>query len=267
LIYRYLGGTSGKGTGPAILLRWCQSFKFGAGRTLNVTPTPFGLENGLTARKDNVMNRIQKNRFGGFSSLKRAEESRGMTKDPSGMRPFWKGRISLIAVFIFASLASLTFAQAQPSSHSAERIRHVLVTLPYYSVFDNLTFRIEAGGKVVLMGQVTRPTLRSEAENVVKRLEEVTTVDNQIEVLPLSTTDDWIRLATYRAIYYDSVFTRYAIRVVPPIHIIVNNGNVTLEGAVASKSDRNVANILANSVPGVFSVANNLVVDQDEETA
>jgi len=180
------------------------------------------------------------------------------------MRKPGKGLLPLTVVFLLASFASLTTAQAQPSSRFAERIRHALVTLPYYSVFDNLAFQIEDNGKVALTGQVTRPTLRSGAENVVRRLEEVTSVDNQIEVLPLSTIDDHIRMATYRAIYYDSVFTRYAIRAVPPIHIIVKNGKVTLEGAVASESDRNIANILANGVPGVFSVTNNLVVDSEE---
>ena len=210
------------------------------------------------------MNRIQKNRSEIFRVLMRTAKTCRKTTDASEIRKPWKGLIVLTVVFLLASVASLTTVQAQSSSRFAERIRHALVTLPYYSVFDNLAFRIKDNGKVVLLGQVTRPTLRSGAENVVERLEEVNSVDNQIEVLPLSTIDDHIRLATYRAIYYDSVFTRYAVRAIPPIHIIVKNGNVTLEGVVANESVKDVANILANGVPGVFSVTNNLVVDKEE---
>jgi len=212
------------------------------------------------------MRSIHKKRLSVSKAFEGTAEAGKRIKGRVGLPQFRTKRMGFSAVLLFASFVSMTTIQAQPSSRFAERIRHVLVTLPYYSVFDNLTFQIGDGGKVVLMGQVTRPSLRSGAENVVKRLEEVTTVDNQIEVLPLSRTDDWIRLATYRAIYYDSVFTRYAIRALPPIHIIVKNGNVTLVGAVASESDKNVANILANSVPGVFSVTNDLVVDKEEET-
>jgi len=105
--------------------------------------------------------------------------------------------------------------------------------------------------------------LKSDAENVVKRIEGVERVDNQIEVLPLSPNDDNIRLAVYRAIYSHASLNRYALRAVPPIHIIVKNGNVTLEGAVSSEGDKNIANIQANGVPGVFSVKNNLRVTKD----
>jgi hyperosmotically inducible protein len=111
---------------------------------------------------------------------------------------------------------------------------------------------------VTLLGQVTRPTLKSDAENVVKRIEGVQRVDNQIKVLPLSSNDDRIRIALYRAIYGHAQLNRYAMQAVPPIHIIVENGNVTLEGVVANEGDKNVANIQANGVSGVFSVTNNL---------
>ena len=143
-----------------------------------------------------------------------------------------------------------------------KEVRHELVMLPYYNVFDNLAYRVE-GSKVTLIGQVTRPTLKSDAGNVVKRLEGVTEVDNQIEVLPLSPNDDNIRYAVYRAIYsFPSLSTRYGYRAVPSIHIIVKNGNVNLEGAVANEADKNVANIQANGVSGVFSVTNNLRVEK-----
>jgi hyperosmotically inducible protein len=133
--------------------------------------------------------------------------------------------------------------------------------LPYYGVFDNLSYRVD-GGTVTLMGQVTRPTLKSDAANVVKRIEGVEKVDNQIQVLPLSSVDDRIRLAVYRAIYGQPGLDRYALQAIPPIHIIVDNGKVTLEGVVASQTDKDQANIRANGVPGVFSVVNNLRVEK-----
>jgi hyperosmotically inducible protein len=142
-------------------------------------------------------------------------------------------------------------------------VRHELVMLPYYGVFDNLVFKTD-GYRVTLMGQVTRPTLKTGAERVVKRIEGVEAVDNQIEVLPASPNDDRIRLAVYRAIYGHNSLNRYALRAVPPIHIIVKNGNVTLEGVVATEADKNVANIQSNGVSGVFGVTNNLRVEKEK---
>ena len=131
--------------------------------------------------------------------------------------------------------------------------------LPYYSVFDNLSYRVD-GTRVTLFGQVVLPTLRSDAENVVKRIEGVTGVTNEIEVLPVSPMDDRLRRTLFRAIYSKPSLERYALGAVPPIHIIVKNGNVTLEGVVDNEMDKNVAGIAANGVPGVFKVTNNLVV-------
>lgn len=139
-------------------------------------------------------------------------------------------------------------------------VRHEIVMLPYYGVFDNIAFRVD-GGTVTLLGQVTRPTLKSSAENVVKKIEGVTNVDNQIEVLPLSSNDDRIRLATYRAIYGSGGLYRYALAAIPSIHIIVERGHVTLEGVVANEADKNVAGIRARQVPQVFTVTNNLIVE------
>lgn len=141
----------------------------------------------------------------------------------------------------------------------AKEVRHQLVLLPYYSVFDNLAFKID-GDNVTLIGQVVRPTLKSDAEGAVKSIESVSSVDNQIEVLPLSPMDDQLRRAVYRAIYGDTALSRYAESAVPSIHIIVKNGNVTLEGIADNETDKNVANLRANGVPNVFSVKNNLVV-------
>ena len=162
--------------------------------------------------------------------------------------------------------ASLTCAMALAqhhagSDHLAKEVRHELVMLPYYGVFDNLAFRVE-GNAVQLLGQVRKPVLKSDAENVVKRIEGVTKVDNRIEVLPLSTADDGIRMAEYRAIYGQAGLDRYAMQAVPPIHIIVANGNVTLEGVVDSEADKNLAGIRAKTVGGVFNVTNNLRVER-----
>jgi hyperosmotically inducible periplasmic protein len=143
------------------------------------------------------------------------------------------------------------------------RVRHELVMLPYYGVFDNLGFRVD-GYKVTLTGQVHRPSLRNDAERAVSRLEGVESVDNQIEVLPTSPNDDRLRVALYQAIYYHPNFTKYAFRAVPPIHIIVKNGNVTLLGPVIDEGDKNIAGIQANQVPGVFSVKNELTVEKEQ---
>lgn len=161
-----------------------------------------------------------------------------------------------------AALLGLSAFGADLSDRSLTRlsreVRHELVTLPYYGVFDNLNFQVGKDGTVTLMGQVTRPTLKSDAEKVVKDIEGVGKVVNQLEVLPLSTNDDQLRLAVYRAIYSSTGLNRYALSAVPSIHIIVSNGNLALEGVAANEADKNMAGIQANSVPGIFSVKNNL---------
>lgn len=141
-----------------------------------------------------------------------------------------------------------------------QQVRRQLVMLPYYSIFDDLAFRVN-GSTVTLLGDVTNPVLKSDAQNVVKRIEGVTQVNNQINVLPLSPMDNDIRLAEFRAIYGDPIIgDRYGHRALPSIHIIVSNGHVRLEGVVANQSDKNLINIRANSVPNVFSVENDLQV-------
>jgi BON domain-containing protein len=172
-------------------------------------------------------------------------------------------------ITIVLMLAVCVLAQGQrPVSDRARtkierEVRHELVMLPYYGVFDNLAFRVD-GGTVTLLGQVRRPVLKADAGRVVKQIEGVEKVDNQLEVLPTSPNDDSIRLATYRAIYGQAVLNRYALQAVPPIHIIVKNGNVTLEGVVDSPNDKNIAGLQANSVSGVFSVTNNLRVESSK---
>jgi hyperosmotically inducible protein len=155
--------------------------------------------------------------------------------------------------------ASAVRGGAQPNAAITREVRHELVMLPWYSVFDNLGYSVN-GYRVTLVGQVVRPSLKSDAEAAVKNIEGVESVDNQIEVLPPSPNDDQIRRAEFRAIYSQPSLQRYAEGAVPPIHIVVKNGHVSLEGAVATEADKDVANNQANRVPGVFSVTNNLVV-------
>ena len=152
---------------------------------------------------------------------------------------------------------------AKGQDRITREVRHELVMLPYYGVFDNLTYRVD-GTAVTLMGQVTKPTLKSDAGNVVKGIEGVERVDNKIQVLPLSSMDDGLRLAEYRAIYGTPGLDRYAMQAVPPIHIIVDNGKVTLEGVVATQADKDTAGVRANTVNGVFSVTNNLRLENDK---
>ena len=152
-------------------------------------------------------------------------------------------------------------APARAEERLIREVRHELVMLPYYGVFDNFTYKV-SGYDVELGGQVTRPTLKSDAEAVVKKIEGVEKITNNIEVLPASPMDDRIRIAVYRAIYGHVMLDRYALQAVPPIHIIVKNGNVTLEGVVGAENERSVAGIQANSVPGVFSVTNNLKAEK-----
>lgn len=170
---------------------------------------------------------------------------------------------TLAKPFLLLILTGLVWAQ--PGKLAEQRlqreVRHQLVMLPYYGLFDNLAFRLD-GGTVTLLGQVTRPTLKSDAQRAVKGIEGVEKVVNKIEVLPLSANDDRIRLAVYHAVYGQSTLNRYALQAVPPIHIIVKNGNVTLVGVVASEADKNIAGIQANGVSGVFSVKNDLTVER-----
>ncbi len=176
-----------------------------------------------------------------------------------------KHRLFSLAVAVVLT-ASLAFTQEnQPSDKAVQRIqkevRHELLMLPYLGVFDNLAYKVD-GYNVTLLGQVTRPTLKSDAENVVKKIEGVEKVDNQIEVLPPSPMDDQLRRRLYRAIYGFPSLQRYSLGVQQPIRIIVKNGHVSLEGVVDNEADKNTAGIRAKSVSGVFSVDNNLQVSK-----
>ncbi len=150
-------------------------------------------------------------------------------------------------------------AAARAEQRIAKEVRHEILMLPYYDVFDYIAFKV-SGYNVTLMGQVTRPTLKSDAGNVVKKIEGVEKVENQIEVLPPSPMDDGLRLRLFRAIYGYAPLEKYALGTIKPIRIIVKSGRVTLEGVVDNETDKNLVNIRANGVSGIFSVTNNLQV-------
>ena len=169
----------------------------------------------------------------------------------------------IFATLLLAIVPAVALAQGASDPQLGKRVRHELVTLPYYGVFDNLAYSTD-GGTVTLYGQVVRPTTKSDAERRVKRLGGVTRVVNNIKVLPLSSVDDSIRTRTYRSIARMGGLYRYLQGGNPSLHIVVNRGHVTLEGVVSGSGDRNLAYMAANRVPGVFSVTNNLRVEGEE---
>lgn len=172
-------------------------------------------------------------------------------------------RLPVIFSVLLVVSAALFAQDNPPSAKSQERItkevRHELLMLPFFGVFDNIAFKVE-GYNVTLLGQVVRPTLKSDAENAVKHIEGVEKVDNQIEVLPLSPVDNGLRRRLFRAIYGYPALEKYAMGVQKPIRIIVKNGHVTLEGVVDNDTDKNLAGMRAQGVSGSFSVDNNLQV-------
>lgn len=192
-----------------------------------------------------------------------------MERDSKGLILAAMGVLTLAATLVtsesIAQHAKIRTASSRPVSAKAEQrlvreVWHELRMLPYCTVFDNLEYHLD-GYRVELSGQVTRPTLRFDAEATVKRIEGVEGVENRIEVLPVSPNDDRLRLAVYQAVYSHPVLTRYAPQAVPPLHIIVKNGHVTLVGVVAMKMESSVAKLQASGVPGIFSVTNKLQVE------
>jgi hyperosmotically inducible protein len=166
-----------------------------------------------------------------------------------------------VALLILAS-GALGQTTQEAGRNLVKEVRHQLVLLPYYSVFDDLSYRVE-GSTVILSGKVVRPSLKADAEAAVKGVEGVSSVQNDIEVLPPAPMDDQIRRAVFRAVYSEPSLSRYAASAVPSIHIIVKGGHVTLVGVADNATDKNIAGLRANGVPNVFSVENNLVVDND----
>lgn len=179
---------------------------------------------------------------------------------------FKGGLLTLAALFMLAAptaFAADAKASVEASEHARieKKVRRELVTLPFYGVFDNLEYKVE-GATVTLFGQVVRPSTREGAERRVARIKGVERVVNNIEVLPLSSFDDQIRIRAYREIEGMAGLYRYFLGGNPSLHIIVNRGHITLEGVVANEGDRRLAYVAARSVPGVFSVTNNLRTDR-----
>jgi len=169
---------------------------------------------------------------------------------------------SLFATLLITAAFGQAHDQLSPkgTDRIAKEVRHEILLLPYYGVFDILSYKVDPDGTVTLTGSVTRPTLKSDAENVIKKIEGVEKVDNQIEVLPPSPNDDRIRRSAFNQIYGYSALNKYAWESVQSIHIIAKNGALTLEGQVDSEGDKNIAEIQAKGVSGAFSVTNNLRV-------
>ena len=167
---------------------------------------------------------------------------------------------------IGGTLAALVLAAAPvfadhnaPTKTLDQQVRHELLMLPYYTIFDDVSYRVD-GGTVYLAGDVRQPWLKTDAEKAVKAIAGVTRVVNDIRVLPPSSMDNRIRFAEYRAVFGYGGLYRYAMGPNPPVRIIVDGGRVKLVGYVATAMDKNVAGIRANGVPGVFSVDNDLMV-------
>ena len=188
------------------------------------------------------------------------------------MKKVWKWFFA-VALAIGCSSAMLA-QQSGTSSSSADQklhdrivreVHHQLVMIPQLTIFDNLAYKVD-GDNVTLLGQVVNPVIKNDADSSVKGIEGVGNVTNQIEILPPSPNDNRIRRQVARAIFNDNSLFRYSMGAVPPIHIVVKSGHVTLEGVVNNQSDKNVAGIKANGVPGVFSVTNNLQVENAKES-
>ena len=187
------------------------------------------------------------------------------------MKTIMKRMLALAATVVIATSVAVASPKGsdedgQDYQQVVKQVRHELVTLPYFGVFDNLAYKVE-GDTVTLYGQVMRPSTRSDAERRVARIKGVERVINNIEVLPLSSFDDSVRINTYRALARTGGLYRYLIGTTPSIRIIVNRGQVTLEGVVANKADKDLANVVANGVPGAFSVMNNLRAERGEESS
>jgi hyperosmotically inducible periplasmic protein len=187
----------------------------------------------------------------------------------------FKNRLVAFVLFFAVAASSAVTVGASPLVESGQsfdqqqvskRVRKELVTLPYYGVFDNLAYKVE-GDTVTLYGQVVRPSTRSDAARRVAKIKGVQRVVNNIEVLPLSGFDDDIRVQAYRAIFNTGGLYRYAMGANPSVHIVVNRGHLTLEGVVANRMDKQLAEFAARGIPGVFSVTNNLIAERDERRA
>jgi hyperosmotically inducible protein len=191
-------------------------------------------------------------------------------KGKKEMKSIMKRMLALAATVVIATSAAVAAPKSgeteQGYQQLAKQVRHELVMLPYFGVFDNLAYQIE-GSRVTLYGQVVRPSTRTDAERRVAKIKGVEQVVNRIEVLPLSSFDDSVRYSTFRALARTGGLYRYLMGANPSIHIIVDRGHLTLEGVVSNKADKNLAYVVARGVPGAFSVTNNLRAESGEDGA
>lgn len=175
------------------------------------------------------------------------------------MRKTRHALLGIVGLFLLLAEIASPVQNSAPEARISRQVRSQILKLPHFSVYDNITFNV-SGNEVTLLGQVRRPTLKTDAERAVKSVGGVDKVNNQIEVLPVSVNDDRLRHRLYMAIYRYGPLHRYGIGSNRPIRIIVKNGNVTLEGVVDNEADKNMVGLRAKSVPGIFSVKNNLNV-------
>jgi hyperosmotically inducible periplasmic protein len=184
-----------------------------------------------------------------------------------------KMRIQLIRNLALAAVLSVGLAAAKApvnlnptDSELASKVAHEVRMYSWYSIWDNISVRVD-NGRVELMGQVNQPNKKADLQRIVNRIPGVKSVENELEVLPLSPMDDQLRIQVARAIYRDSVLSRYGMQPIPPIHIIVDNGHVTLEGVVNTEMEKNVAGLRANGAGLSFGmVTNNLHVETPAKT-
>jgi osmotically-inducible protein OsmY len=181
------------------------------------------------------------------------------------MKPTILGRFLTATLLLASGIASAstktTPTVPQSDADIAKHVRHEILMYPYYSIFDDVSFRVD-NGQVELLGAVNQPYKKSDIERIIRRVPGVTSLADEVKVLPLSNNDDRLRLQVARAIYRDPMFTRYAIQPLPPIHIIVDNGHVTLTGTVSTQSEKDVAGIRASAAGLSFGpVTNNLEVE------
>ena len=181
------------------------------------------------------------------------------------MKPRILGMAGATAALLFAAGIAGANTGSGPEAGSdaalVQQVRHEIVTYPYYSIWDDISFRVN-NGSVELDGAVSQPYKKLAIDKMVKQTPGVTSVNDRLEVLPLSNMDDRLRLQIARAIYGDPVLSRYAIQAVPPIHIIVDNGHVTLTGVVNNTLEKQVAGVRAATVGLSFGpITNNLRVE------
>ncbi len=177
------------------------------------------------------------------------------------MRHTILNKLMIAVALAGVGIAGATSNTGYSDAEIAKRLTHEIRMYPWYTIFDNISFRVNEGA-VELAGQVNEPYKKADLGRIAQRVPGVASVSNDLEVLPLSPMDNQLRWQVARAIYRDPVLSQYALQPVPPIHIIVDNGHVTLEGVVSTEMEKNVAGLRANGAGLSFGqVTNNLRVE------